>query len=44
MHEHSHYRAPKRREKRSEKIFEEITAENFLNMGKEIINQAQKAQ
>ena len=45
MHKHSHYRAPKRRrEKRPEKIFEEITAENFLDMGKEIINQAQKAQ
>ena len=27
-----------------EKIFEEITAENFLNMGKEIINQIQEAQ
>ena len=27
-----------------EKIFEEIIAENFPNMGKEIINQVQKAQ
>ena len=27
-----------------EKIFEEITAENFLNMGKEIVNQVQEAQ
>ena len=26
------------------KIFEEILAENFLNMGKEIINQVQEAQ
>ena len=42
MHEHSHYRAPKRREKRSEKIFEEITAENFLNMGKEMVSTKSK--
>ena len=28
----------------TEKIFEEITAENFPNMGKEIVNQAQEAQ
>ena len=27
-----------------EKIFEEIIAENFLNMGKEIVNQVQEAQ
>ena len=27
------------REKRPEKIFEEITAENFLNTGKEKVNQ-----
>ena len=32
------------KEKGSEKIFEEITAENFLNMGKEIVNQVQEAQ
>ena len=32
------------REKVPEKIFEEIIAENFPNMGKEIINQVQKAQ
>ena len=32
------------REKGLEKIFEEITAENFLNMGKEIVNQVQEAQ
>ena len=29
---------------RPEKIFEEVTAENFPNMGKEIVNQVQKAQ
>ena len=28
----------------TEKIFEEITAENFPNMGKEIVNQVQEAQ
>ena len=32
----------RRREKGSEKIFEDIIAENFLNMGKKIVNQAQK--
>ena len=31
----------KKREKGPEKIFKEITAENFLNMGKEIVNQVQ---
>ena len=28
----------------SRKIFEEIIAENFLNMGKETVNQVQEAQ
>ena len=32
------------REKGPEKIFKEIIAENFPNMGKEIVNQVQKAQ
>ena len=32
-----------RREKRPEEIFEEIIAENFPNMGKEIVNQVQEA-
>ena len=31
------------KQKRSEKIFEEIIVENFPNMGKEIVNQVQKA-
>ena len=31
------------REKGSEKLFKEITAENFLNTGKEIVNQVQEA-
>ena len=44
MHQHLHYRGPRRREKGSEKIFEELTAENFPNMGKEIISQVQEAQ
>ena len=35
---------PRRREKGPEKIFEEIIAENVLNMGKEIVNQVQEAQ
>ena len=47
MHEHSHFRGPRRRRKREkgpEKIFEEIIVENFPNMGKEIVNQVQAAQ
>ena len=32
------------REKGPEKIFEEIIAENLLNMGKEIVNQVQEVQ
>ena len=32
------------KKKRIEKIFEEIIVENFLNMGKEIVNQVQEAQ
>ena len=34
----------KEREKGPEKIFEEIITENFLNMGKEIVNQVQEAE
>ena len=30
--------------KGTEKIFEEIIVENFLNMGKEVVNQVQEAQ
>ena len=47
MHEHSHFRGPRRRRKREkgpEKIFEEIIPEKFPNMGKEMINQVQEAQ
>ena len=38
MHQHSHYRGPRRRRerKKSEKISEEIIAENLHNMRKEI--------
>ena len=42
-----HYRGPRRRrerEKGPEKIFEEIIAENFPNMGKETVTQVQEAQ
>ena len=45
MYQHSHYNGPRRRrENGPEKIFEEIIAENFLNMGNEIVNQVQEAQ
>ena len=41
MHQRSHIGVPEgeEREKGPEKIFEEIIAENFPNMGKEIVNQ-----
>ena len=46
MHQHSHYRLPEEEEREigPEKIFEEIIPENFPNVGKEIVNQDQKAQ
>ena len=45
MHQHSHYRGPRRRrEKGPEKILEETIAEIFPKMGKEIVNQVQEAQ
>ena len=34
----------RRRKKEPEKMFEEIIAENFPNMGKEIVSQVQEAQ
>ena len=40
MHQHLHYRGPRRREK----IFEEIIPGNFPNMGKEIVSQDQETQ
>ena len=41
-----HYRGPRigETEKGPKKIFEEIIAENFQNMGKEIVNQVQDTQ
>ena len=40
MQQHLHYRGPRRRRKKGpEKIFEEIIAENFPNMGKGIVYQ-----
>ena len=46
MHQHLHYGGLKGRNQREkpEKIFEEIIAENFPDMGKEIVNQVQEAQ
>ena len=45
MQQHSHYRGPRRRrEKGPEKIFEEIIAENFPNLGKETDIQVQESQ
>ena len=44
--QHWYYRVPRgaEREKGHEKIFEEIIAENFPNVGKEIVTQAQEMQ
>ena len=45
MHQHLSYRGFKGRKKKgTEKIFEEIIVENFPNMGKETVNQAQEVQ
>ena len=46
MHQHLHYRGPRRRRegKGPEKIYEEIIAENFPNMGKETVTQGQEVQ
>ena len=46
MHQHSHYQFPRgdERKKGPEKIFEEIVAENFLNLGNDTVYQVQEAQ
>ena len=45
MHQHSYFKdRRRRREKGPEKIFEEIIAENFPNMGKETVPQVQEVQ
>ena len=47
MHQHLYYRGPRRRRERkkgTEKIFQEIIAENFPHMGKEALTQSQEAQ
>ena len=44
MQKHLHYRGPRRRRERPEKIFEEIIVKNFPNMGKEIASQVQETQ
>ena len=47
MHQHSYYREPEgeeRERKGTEKIFEEIIAENFPKVGKEPLTQIQEVQ
>ena len=47
MYQHSHYRYTffsQKEKKGPEKILEEIVAENFPNMGKEIVSQVQESQ
>ena len=40
MEQYSHYRGTRtRREKGIESVFEEVVAENFPNLGKEIVSQ-----
>ena len=46
MHQHSHYRGPRRRrerEKGPEQLFEEIIAESFSIVEKEMVTQVQEA-
>ena len=43
MEQYSHYRGTRRRREREkgiEHVFEEVIAENFTNLGKEIVSQA----
>ena len=42
MHQHLYYGVPEEREKGTEKIFKEIIAETFPNMGKEQLTQIQE--
>ena len=45
VYQHSHYRGPRRRrEKEVKNIFDEIMAENFPNLKKEIENKVQEEQ
>ena len=46
MHQHPYYRGARKEERKkgTEKIFQEIIAENFPNMGKESLTQIQEAQ
>ena len=46
MHQHLHYRGPRRKDKEKgpEKIFEEIIAEKFPSMGMEAVTQVQEMQ
>ena len=46
MHQHSNYRGSRKKRERegTEKIFEEIIAENLTNMRKEIVTQVQEVQ
>ena len=44
MHQHLHYTSPTKRERRDPRKYLEISAENFLNMGKEIVNQVWEMQ
>ena len=44
LHQHSQRGLRRRRREGPEKICEEATAENFPNVGKEIVNQVQEAQ
>ena len=44
MHQHLHYSGPRKRQRRDPRKYLALTAENFLNMGKEIVNKVQEMQ
>ena len=44
MHQHSHYRGPRRKKKRKLRKIEDIIAENFPNIGKDTVTQIQEVQ
>jgi len=44
MQQYLHYTGPREEREDQRKIFEEIIAENFPNMGKQMVNHVQEAQ
>ena len=44
MYQHPYYRGARKRREREREIFEEIIAENFTNIGKELLTPFQEEQ